>query len=446
MRRMFSRFVTALALLSGALAWSSTGLSLATPALAGEPAKAASGTVKITLKDGRVLEGEIVREIDGNVWLKHSIKGVVTTDFFTASDIKSIDRGGAPAADAAKADPIKETPAAVETPRRPGVPRGIVLSCGDRESGDMVGVFITVHAFEQVMPMLERDLGKDGSGILVLRISSGGGYQFEMLKLAKYIHTQLKSKFRTVLWVDSAISAAAMMGHSCEEIYFTPQGNFGACTSWHGDLVASKDMDLEKILYEMEKISELGHHDIRIMRSMQIQEPLSASVDENGQITFFQDATSGQFVVNRPGEILTLNADTAAKIKFSKGTASTLEELTKLMGYQEVDWVGKQVAGKPYPISKAEEWMLKYRKQVKEDEEQARAYQINYQQAVQAAQGAQGREARAPFVGRARVALGKIKEMVRNNPNMAISVFNAPPEEFWKWIEEQERLLRDLMR
>lgn len=450
MRKLFAGLVVAMGLflgVGGAPGLDSLGLNAS--AIAAEPATKAK-TVKVTLKDGRVIEGELVRELDGNVWIKHSIKGVESTDFFSETDVVKIDRGGATPekADPEKAKPVADDAiASSEQTSKPGVPKGIVLTCGDRENGDMVGLFITVHAFQQIMPMLEKDLGTDGSGILVLRISSGGGALFEMIKLTKYIHTEFKSRFRTVLWVDSAISAAAMMGHSCEEIYFTPQGNFGACTGWHGQLVAMKDLGLEKILYEMEKVSELGRHDFRIMRSMQIQEPLSATVDENGQVTFYQDLTSGQFVVNRANEILTLNAETAAKIKFSRGTAATLGELTKLMGYTEVNWLGKEVAGTPWPVSRAEDWMLKYRKQVKQDEERTQEYYTNYQQSVQSAQGAGTREKRAPFVGRARAALAKMKEVARTNPNTILFQLNAPDMDAFKtWLDEQERLLRDLMK
>ena len=46
--------------------------------------------------------------------------------------------------------------------------------------------------------------------------------------MSDVIHEQYKKKFRTVAWIDSAISAAAMTAHCLEEIYFTPQGNYGA--------------------------------------------------------------------------------------------------------------------------------------------------------------------------------------------------------------------------
>ena len=146
-------------------------------------------------------------------------------------------------------------------------------------------------------------------------------------------------------------------------------------------------------------------------------------------------------------EILTFNAQNALQVGFSKGTASTLEELTKAMGYAELQWVGEDVKGSLYPISKAEKWNIAYRKQAKNDEDRLQEYWAKYQMNVQAAASEQTREGRARFVGRARAALEQIKAMIRNNPNFIMFALNMnDEEEYKKWMDEQEKRLRDLMR
>lgn len=406
---------------------------------------------KLTLKDGTVLEGTVTRDIDGVIWFKYAIAGVEQTKMFTTTEYVALVRDQA-APDAKKPDaaPVDESKPKVVPNPKPSVPRAAVVTLGnerDDKQGGMVGLFMTANALEQMMPMLEEELGNDGTGVVVLRVNSGGGALSEIQKISDVIHNKYKKKFRTVGWIDSAISAAAMSSLCVEEIYFTSQANFGACTGWYGQLTAVKGLDLERVLIMMEKISARGGYDPLIMRSMQIQQPLSATRMPDGTIKFFADETSGEFIVNRKEEILTLNAVTGQKIGFSKGTASTLEELTKAMGFTELQWVGADTAGSLYPICKAEKWNLAFRTQTKVDEDRTKEYFAKYQLNVNAARGENTREGRAKFIGRARQALEQIKSMVRNNPAFIMFALSMPNDEAFKeWLAEQEKMLRDMMR
>jgi hypothetical protein len=405
-------------------------------ALAPEGALAAD---KVYLKDGRVFEGTITREDNGYIWMK--VGGGVET-FFRPGDIDRVERdakpaepaGAAAAAPAAKADPRARA-------RGAGVPRIAILSLGEPPGQEMVGLYITAQSLRDAIPILE----KEGVTDVVFKINSGGGLALEMPKVSDVIHYEYKPKFRTVAWIESAISAAAMLSHCIEEIYFMPRGNYGACTAWSGALVAVKERPLEEILFDMEKISARGGYDPKIMRSMQVDDPLSCTIDEKtGDVTWFQDE-SGQYIVNPKGQILTFNAEQALKYKFSKGTAETHEELARLMGYTEVEFVGKPKPGYSWPISDADEFLRSFRQRTYTDEKNLVLYFNSYQSAVQTAQSMQDRRDRAKFVGRARQFLDKIEAMVRNNENMAIMI-GIGPEDFKKWVEEQRELLRRLLR
>src|SRR5262249_52973060 len=152
---------------------------------------------------------------------------------------------------------------------------------------------------------------------------------------------------------------------------------------WGGALEAVKGRGLEQVLIMMEKISARGNHPKEIMRAMEISSDdsimselqiappsgaLSASIDPNGDVHWYQDSTSGQTILNPKGEIkiLTFNAHEAEKFKFSRGTAATKEDLARLMGYTEVEWVGKAKPGYLWPVSKAEERQIQWRKDVSE--------------------------------------------------------------------------------
>jgi hypothetical protein len=422
---------------------------------------------RITLKDGTVIEGKIVKERGGFVWIMPA--GGVKERMLMPDEVrdvaKNVDAASAPApALATNAEP---TPAVAATnplaatnivpetgidgvdaaaPLRSGVPRGMVITCGDRENGDMVGVYMVAEVLQRAVPVIEEELGKEGDRIVALRIMSGGGYGMEVQLICDVLDYEYKSRWRTVGWIDSAISAAAMSAHILDEIYFTTQANYGACTGFYGSLDRPVEgFELEQALYQMEKISARAGYNPLIMRAMQIQQGLSASIDENGNVQYYNDASSGDIVVNRPMEILTFNAQSAARVKFSKGTADTLDELNKAMGYNEVEWVGKAVKNVPWPVSKAEKMQMDFRRKVKIDEDNTNRYFGNYQTVAGLAAQSQDRAQRAMLVGKARQALGQIDAMIRNNPTFARNLWGGR-QEYKDWYSEQDRMLRELLR
>lgn len=415
---------------------------------------AAGAIDKIHLKDGRVVEGTVKEELDGYVWFVTKVGGVETEVLYKPEQISKIERDAGspspvdPQGPQSGDQPIMASDSGVpaRTPRFAGGTKAAVLTLGERQGGkDMVGIFVTADSIRRCIPLLEEELGTDGTGILVLRVNSGGGALLEIQKLSDVIEYELKPKFRVVAWIDWAISAAAMTSHAVEEIYFTRRGNYGACTGWFGALQAVTGRDLEDVLFMMEKISARGKHDPIIMRAMQIMEPLSCSIDENGEVKWFK-SLDGDYIVNEPNRILTFNSETAAKYKFSKGTADTIEELAQAMRVPEINWVGEWIDGVDYPVCKAEKEMRRFRDQTKSDQDRTNEYFVRYQQSIAMAQGTP-REERGKFVNKAREALDLIVRMVRNNPNFHLFVFNmATMDEFNAFVEEQRQLLRDLMK
>ncbi len=414
----------------------------------------------LRLKDGRVLEGTVVREVDGYVWFKYKVGGIESTDPFAPDKIASLEKTGH-ATDAAKpaetkpaetkpadtkaADPVmasKPTETAkAESKGRTGVPRIAIITLGEGHEKDMVGLFMTAESLKRAIPVLE----EDGITDVVFRVNSGGGALSEVQPLSDVIQNEYKKRFRVVAWIESAISAAAMTSHCIEEIYFMEKGNYGACTAWHGALVAAEGRQLQEILYQAEKFSARGKHDPQIMRSMQIMEPLSCSINEaTGEVSWYQNL-DGDYVVNPKDRILCFNSQDAVKYKFAKGIAEDANTLAKLMGYTEYELVGKQVPGVPYPVCRAEQMQRDFREHTFDDQNRTRQYQQQYQGAVGMARSAPP-EDRGKFVGKARQALEQIKRMVKNNPNFASFVFGMLPEKFKQWCDEQEEMLKELMK
>ena len=396
----------------------------------------------VVLSDGTEVTGEIIRELDGNVWLLETIGTVEIERFYAKSRVAEIRRDTATITDEDVRDTTREMDRRQsETADRPGVPKGAVISLEGT-----VGMQMTAKTLIEILPILEDELGTDGTGIVVFKVNSGGGALLEIQKISDVIQNEYKPRFEVAAWIESAISAAAMSVHCVENIFFMPRGNYGACTGWSGQLEAVAGRTLEQVLYDMELISARGGYDKRIMRSMQIDDPLRATIDERtGEVEWFQSSDGGERLVNPAGEILTFNAQNAYEFRFSKGTASNLDELTTMLGYGEINWIGRDDPERIYPISRAEAQMIRYRAEISEDERRFGEYQTNYNIAVGAAQGA-NREIRGALVARARRHLASIKQTVDKNPFIALRSLGVLPEDFALWVEDQEEMLRELMR
>lgn len=414
----------------GRLATVLAGLTLAAVMLLGS-AGSAWAADKVHLKDGRVLEGTIVRELNGSVWLRYKIGGIEQEGFFTPAQIDRIERDAG--ATPPPADPIKANADsnAKAQAKRPGEVRAVVLTLEGT-----VGMEFASKPLEDAIPWLE----ENQVDVVVLKINSGGGYLLEIENMHKVLVDKYKKKFRTVAWIESAISAAAMSSHVLEEIYFMSDGNYGACTGWFGALQAVEGYDLQKVLYMMEKASAEGKKDHKIMRSMQIEEPLSYNRDANGDITWY-NTEEGKYLVNPTGRILTFDATQAESCGFSRGKADSLKELEALLGYPEVNWLGRHVNGEIFPLSQVEDNMRTWRASVSDANERLGEYRTKYELAKANAASSQDIDQRGAFVGLARQHLGVLRRICREHPNIAF--FTGLNEE---WFRQEEKILRDLLR
>ena len=393
----------------------------------------AFATDTIVLKDGTTLTGEIVREVNGAVWLKTSIGGMETTQFYAPGQIESIQRN---TEQPAPETPVNRREPAPETKARSGATRIAVVSLEE-----MVGTYMSAKPLSEVVPMLE----EENVDVVVLKINSGGGALLEIQRLQDVIVKELKPKFQVVSWIESAISAAAMTSHVVEDIYFMPEGNYGACTGWFGQLTAVTGRDLEEVLYMMEKASHEGGKDPLIMRAMQIPEPLSATIDQYGEVSWFK-SEQGDYIVNPEGSILTFNSQNAKKFGFSKGTARTVDELARAMGYTEYEIVGEPVPGSLYPISKAEKHMLGWREGIKRAELRLTEFRVKYDISVANADSAPDKRLRGIFLGRATTELAQIERIIKEHPNLALFQLNALPEQVDEWLRQQRELLDRIRR
>ena len=247
---------------------------------------------KVTLKNGEVYEGEILRETDSAVWMKRRVGTVEFEEFVLKEEIASIERDVDTPGDGTKSrDGAKEREARQKAIAS-GATKVCFISLGDKENNkEMVGMYIYGDALRDSMKALLELPEEEQPDIVVLVVDSGGGYTAETKPLSDVIHLEMKKHFRVVVWVESAISAASFISFNAEEIYMKPEGHIGGTVQYiggPGGAKASEGRELLEVLELGEMISKRGRRDPLVMRAMQTTTLLTADVNERtGEVKFY---------------------------------------------------------------------------------------------------------------------------------------------------------------
>lgn len=312
--------------------------------LVATPQAFAAETTKVTLKDGTVVEGEVVREDDRYIMLMVRIGEVEERKFIMRRDIASVELidPQEATADAGADDvttPIVRTTRDDDKMIPPGATRIAYITLHEG-----VGSHFNRDALARSVAALDELPENEQPEILVLSINSGGGALNELEKLVPYIKDYVEPKYRTVAWIESAISAACMTAWVVDEVYMMRKAPIGGCTGFRSTssgTVAMEGLELEEVLAWMETVSEWGKKEPLIMRAMQIFTTLSCDVDENGDVTWYE-SDQGEYMISPPGEVLTFNSHDAVKYGVAQGIADTKDQLAKAMGCTEWVEVGQE--------------------------------------------------------------------------------------------------------
>ncbi len=388
---------------------------------------------KIHLKDGRVFEGEVIREVGDLVFFAVQVGDVSSEMLFNRSDIEKIEQVEKTEAQAKKEENRRK---AKELP--PGATRVAFLTLGDQVKGSTVGIYMESGILRECGNMLKELPEEEKPDVLILTIDSGGGLLADVHPLSDVIHLELKPHFRVVAWIESAISAAAMTALNCEEIVMMPQGNIGGAVAYAGGR-AAQGAQLQQILALGQLLAERGKWNPDMVIAMQMPHDLSVDIDEENNTVIWYNHTNGEYPLNWANmdhhrNILTLNAAEAAKFRLASGICETKEEIVRHLGYTEWVEVGQE----------AEARMQEYLDDTKRAEARLRELAIKYQSALGIAESMRDRRERGRWVGQARNNLNEIRSIVRRSPPM--KRFNDLGidlnDEFFR---EQERYLRDLL-
>jgi len=366
----------------------------------------------LRLKDGRVLEGKVLREADEFVYFAAMVGGIENPQLFSRADIESLEREG---------DATPGRTGAPNESERGEKPRSAVSSGATRIAfislEEMVGPFMNADALSHSVELLE----DDDVDIIVLRVNSGGGALLEVKPLSDVIQEEIKPKYRVVGWIESAISAACMTIWTCEELYMMPNGNMGAAVAFSqgsGGAKAIEGENLERVLRLGELLSRRGNRDPNLLRSMQEFMTLSCDIDEHGRVTWHDDA-SGEYLVSSEDRILTLNSVDAIKYGAAQGVASTKDELARVLGCSEWVEVGPE----------ADRYQQEFRENVGTAQVKLTELNQKYQIAIKYRQ-----------IGRAQQFLSEMRTWVRKAPSL--ETYSGLTDEWFRQQEEELRKLR----
>lgn len=201
-------------------------------------------------------------------------------------------------------------------------------------SRNLLGVHVTAESLVQTIPLLEADQ----VAVVILEVNCQGGYWSEASRIQAVIEEEFIPRFRTVVWIHEAVSAAAMCMIAVPELYYQPAGVLGACPGWvhqsTPELTAS-----DPILLAMEAAAIRGGRAFEPVRSMLLAEPLSVRIRANGAVVWQQDELASR-VLNHSGHVYTMNASDAVKYGFARGCCSDIPSLLSSLGLQNATLVG----------------------------------------------------------------------------------------------------------
>lgn len=348
------------------------------PVRADETASQSASTLdRVIMKNGKVIEGEILEETDTTIHMKVIVAGISAPTTFKKSDILDIKRGAAPATGEGATPPkggAATTLASAKTDAsdevRPNAARLYVA-----ELKGNWGFDVSQTPLRRIFDDADRTFGdlidgpsgrkvvdpeKRQKNIIVFKMNcaSEGGYNsvFRAEELLPIVYGEMADKGRRVVfWVELAGGGAAFLPWVSPEMYFTSEGKMGGIGNLDAFNVGD-NMVKEKLVGAF-----LGHAEgfaikggyadhLDVLRAMIRQQNWLAVRFEGGRPQYLTrepkaEDGEGWVVLSDNGEgankdekvlevndILILEADWAMKIGVAKGIADSVDDLAFALG------------------------------------------------------------------------------------------------------------------
>lgn len=336
-----------------------------------------TGADTLITRDGKTLEGVVVKEEANRVTFRYYLYGSPIEKTIDKAEILSLKKGQfeKPAeTDQAEDTEDADAQADADAPPDPGPPpqappiRAVegVRYCVVPLHG-VVGQTITADLLEQSLA----DAALRDPTVIVLDIDSPGGLIAEVPRLAEVVG-RYRDRHRLVVFVREAMSAAAITALGVEEIIVRPGSRFGAATAWRvgprGLPTAIDEKFQSAWRATARSMAEMGRHDPELAEAM-----IDATIEltltrQDGRPTIVKGSPRPGLagpppkVISQKGQLLTLTSGEAVACGLADGQAKNLEQLGTVLGlpgWTRLDGLAEPLAQWQAAKIKRAAWELK---------------------------------------------------------------------------------------
>jgi len=324
---------------------------------------------RVTLRNGRVVEGRITKETDTQIEMVVIVSGIEAPTTYPKSDIVSIER----AVVKPVAAPSRGSGATTTSRSRTGtntdasVPEGSAVVYHLPLKGHLMGEpfggipYLFEAGRRDVIsrtPLEEAidDAMSYNPAVIVIEVSvdSPGGFDglFVTEGVAPIFEEAQRNGARIVFWVQRAVQGAAFLPMLSPEIYFKPDGVLGGIgdlgdADFGDEAVTEKQISLR--LGHAEGIAIQNGYEPALVRAMAREQNWLAVRWKGGQPEYIEheprpvDGTGWEILTDNGAganadkssfegnDVLNLDATLAEKLLFSKGTAGSMEDLVSML-------------------------------------------------------------------------------------------------------------------
>jgi hypothetical protein len=287
----------------------------------------------LELNDGRVLEGVVISEGGGKVVFEVHRYGMKAEMAFRASEVKKLTRKPLEKQEEPeepeKVQPVRRAPVVVQPPEEetetiPEGPTYLVIPL----SG-VVGKEIVAGEIEKALKvgLIREDT------VIVLEMDSPGGMVSECEEIVKLLGNYRDR--RSIAYIKSAYSAAAIISLTCDEIYMDRDASIGAATAYARTAFGASDVG-EKFQSVWRAIcrraAAIGGHNPLLAEAMVDRNMQLIVVEKDGKKQVQQtlklkdeDLRQGR-VISKQGKLLTMTAPEAVKCGLARAVVTSFEE------------------------------------------------------------------------------------------------------------------------
>ncbi len=353
---------------------------------------------RVTFKDGRVIIGKILTDTGSTITIEAhmkvgSIRNIVTTTY-DMRDIAQIERGVVDSSEglddgSRKDDEVEDAGPIVV----PGGRNRIDLDLPDGTTSYLYVEFTGEFGRDITRTPIRRFLDEAKRyqpDVIVIKIDceysfqgvekedfdpTGAGNAFNQLETVRELQTILvddvrddpewEKKPRLVFWVKKALGGIAFLPFVAKDVYFHEDGRHGGIGYLEyifgqtGDeVVREKQYSLR--LKRAEGLAIKGGHDYHLIRAMAYVRHRLATKIEGGKVVLFEGIAEGpgetqitddggqtigsrddprDIIRYKGDDVLTLDADLAKTLGFSRGTVNRLDDLIFDMGHSRTHYL-----------------------------------------------------------------------------------------------------------